>query len=1137
MKGIRNQKPSIDDLNLLSTRTSFLSPPLSLSLSPSPPPKPQLLDARERLLSLSPLGPAGDALSLSSIDGGGGGGAGGEDAGALLVLRAWRAADGALLWDRAPGPCGPSAAASGASGDGSVAVVACAATAEGGRPQATAFDGASGLRKWSVALPASPDGGPPASLAVAPSGGSPSAVGVAWASASELGAVSLSAADGRVLPSAGDGSGGAGGGSRVPSAARPLSPASLVLAGTAAAALSLDGKRVCFSDATGGSARCVSLPAAAGDCSSGRLSASGAVVVASCSAGAVAVALGGGSSGALPSVLELLDGAAAGAAGAAGEREVAAYAGVSRRSEAGTAGAVDVSSPLFPACSAPPSRSASSSASSSPLTPERAWLGRVSSSSSLSSSSSSASSSSSPPSPAVLVAARDGTLSLTVAASGGEKEKQGDKEEASTRRGPLWVRHEALARSAAASGAVAPLFAPLPPPADAKEAPSSSSSSSPSSKMPLSSLLRLEWLAVRASLPGSFAGLSPLEAAELRALRAEQARRGAASADARGFRQAALLLSDSGTLFALHTGDGAVLWRADGVAEAAGGGGEEGEGKSRRAVVHWRSSHSHSHSPPPLSPSSSSSFSSTAPLVAVFSGDRFSVVDAFSGLIVETGKLPFAPLKVVELPGAGATRERPDAAFLLVGEESPAASDSDAAADDGVGPPVALFPATQATLEAAEALEAQGPLRFWLRDDGAGTLTGFAVSKGAEGDQGGERGPLARRLARSAAVSWRHAFGGPGSLLSVAAPSARDAAPAAAARVLGDRSMKLRLAPGALLFVASADGGGGGDGDEDEGSPRASSSGGITASILDAVSGQFVFRQAHARGRGPVLAAWAENAVYYHFASDESSPSSSTAGEGRELSGLAADGTAAPTPPRWLVGSMELYDLARGEGLSAGALALGAVRGLLPKGKATRAPPSPAPSSPSEQSSFDPPPAEVLRATFSVPHPASSLSTTVSSRGVAARWLLLGDARSGDLLALDRRWLDPRRPAGGAAAAGSAEALEGLPPYHPDLPVVQGMSPTHGARLRGLSGVAAQPAALESTCLLLVAGSGKGGGRGRRGSAGDLFGTRAQPASSFDALPADFPFGLLLAATAATLAGAAALRVAADREALRQQWA
>ena len=47
----------------------------------------------------------------------------------------------------------------------------------------------------------------------------------------------------------------------------------------------------------------------------------------------------------------------------------------------------------------------------------------------------------------------------------------------------------------------------------------------------------------------------------------------------------------------------------------------------------------------------------------------------------------------------------------------------------------------------------------------------------------------------------------------------------------------------------------------------------------------------------------------------------------------------------------------------------------------------------------------------------------------------------------------------------------------------------------------------------------------------------AQPDSSFDALPADFPFGLLLSATAATLAGAAALRVAADREALRQQWA
>ena len=250
---------------------------------------------------------------------------------------------------------------------------------------------------------------------------------------------------------------------------------------------------------------------------------------------------------------------------------------------------------------------------------------------------------------------------------------------------------------------------------------------------------------------------------------------------------------------------------------------------------------------------------------------------------------------------------------------------------------------------------------------------------------------------------------------------------------------------------------------------------------------------------------------------------------------------------------MELYDLARGDGLSAGALALGAFRSLLLKRK-KRGGKASAPSSPSssasssssnfEQSSFDPPPAEVLRATFSVPRPASLLSTTVSSRGVAARWLLLGDATSGDLLALDRRWLDPRRPVGGAPSPNSAEALEGLPPYHPDLPVVQGMSPTHGARVRGLSAVAAQPAALESTCLLLVAGGGKkvrgrsgGGGPGRRNSAGDLFGTRAQPASSFDALPADFPFGLLLAATAATLAGAAALRVAADREALRQQWA
>lgn len=1075
---------------------------------------------------MSPLGPAGAALSLSSIEGEG------AESSSSLILRAWRAADGALLWDRAleceggGGGASSASADAGSSSDGTVAVIACGDATKG---NATAFDGASGLKKWSVALPPVSDGGgggdAPSSFAVGPPapGASPSAVSVAWASASELGVVSLSGEDGREVPGSGS--------NKVHSAVRPLSPPSVVLASPgAAAALSLDGKRVCSVGTVGG-VHCVSLPAEAGDCSpggAGRLSAGGgAFVVASCSAGAAVVSLGSDSSSSSPSsskppsVLEFLKGATAGAA------DGSSYAGVSESSSSSSssseAGAVEVSSPLFPACSSPSSPPSTSPPSPSPLTPVRVWLGRVSSSSS----------SPAAPAPAVLVAARDGTLSLTVA---------GGKEGAS-RPKPLWVRHEALARSAAA---VPPLFAPLPPAASS----AASEETSSSSKMPFSSLLRLEWLAAKSHIPrgSAAAGLSPAEAAELRALRAQQARRGAASADARGFRQAALLLADSGTLYALHTGDGAMLWRADGVADAFESGGEAGRGgegkrRRRRAVVHWRSSHSTSSSPP----SSSSSSSSTAPLVAVFSGDSFSVIDAFSGSVLEKGKLPFVPVKVVELPGAGATRERPDAAFLLVGENSNSENDDD---DDGRGPPVALFPPTESTLEAAEALESESPLRFWLQDAEAGTLTGFVVSKG--GGNGGGDPELGRRLARSSSISWRHAFGGGpgGSLLAVAAPSARDAAPAAAAKVLGDRSMKLRLAPGSLLFVASANYGDGDENDENGGGENknddVSSSGGrggggITASILDAVSGQFVFRQSHATGAGPVLATWAENAVYYHFAESrvdgggKNSPSSPASAA--NLSDLAADGTPAPAPPRWLLGSMELYDMARGKGLSAGALALGAAKGLLLKkarGARSEVPPSSTLSSSFLQSSFDPPPAEVLRATFSVPHPASTLSTTTSSRGVAARWLLLGDPVSGDLVAFDRRWLDPRRrPASDPSSApapssSSPEALEGLPPYHPDLPVVQGMSPTHGARVPGLSGVAATPASLESTCLLLVAG-------GRRG--GDLFGTRAQPASSFDALPPDFPFGLLLAATAATLAGAAALRVAADREALRQQWA
>ena len=321
---------------------------------------------------------------------------------------------------------------------------------------------------------------------------------------------------------------------------------------------------------------------------------------------------------------------------------------------------------------------------------------------------------------------------------------------------------------------------------------------------------------------------------------------------------------------------------------------------------------------------------------------------------------------------------------------------------------------------------------------------------------------------------------------------------AAAARVLGDRSMKLRLAPDAYAFVASVDAGGA-----------------VVASIIDAASGQFVFRQAHAGVALPtdasaaaaadVHAVWAGSTVVYTV---RAPVSGSVAG----AVAAAGGGSTSPPPPSAgttvLVGSLDLYDAARGTNLTAARLALGA-----------------RPARDGQQTSFAPPPPDVLRATFVLPSPAaSSLAVTSTERGITPPLFLVATP-DGQAYGVPGAALDPRRPVAGATppAAAAAAVAEGLPPYHPDVPLPPSSALTHGARVARPRGFAASPAGLESTSLVLFYGL-------------DSFGTRAQPASSFDRLPDDFPRALLLAVTAATLVGAGVLRAAAGREALKQAW-
>jgi len=131
---------------------------------------------------------------------------------------------------------------------------------------------------------------------------------------------------------------------------------------------------------------------------------------------------------------------------------------------------------------------------------------------------------------------------------------------------------------------------------------------------------------------------------------------------------------------------------------------------------------------------------------------------------------------------------------------------------------------------------------------------------------------------------------------------------------------------------------------------------------------------------------------------------------------------------------------------------------------------------------------------------ALGVSQTIS--GVTPKFLLVATS-AGQLVTLDKRFIDPRRPLvpGGPQKMSQSDREEGLVPYGPSL---GGISPltiaTHKHTLARPRKVACAPTSLESTCLALVVGL-------------DLFMTRVAPAREFDRLNEDFNFVALVGAT------------------------
>ena len=171
-------------------------------------------------------------------------------------------------------------------------------------------------------------------------------------------------------------------------------------------------------------------------------------------------------------------------------------------------------------------------------------------------------------------------------------------------------------------------------------------------------------------------------------------------------------------------------------------------------------------------------------------------------------------------------------------------------------------------------------------------------------------------------------------------------------------------------------------------------------------------------------------------------------------------------------------------------------------------------------SSFSAPDPVVLQKTFIFPEGIKTMVTTQSKRGITNKHLVMGLV-SDQMLLLDRRILDPRRP---TDKPTPDDMKEGLFQYSPIIQYNNGGMVTYTKNVPRLRSIYTVPAELESTSLLVGIGL-------------DFFYTRSIPARGFDLMPSDFSYVQLLlicgGLTVATLYAQGAVR----RKNLNKQWA
>ncbi|OAY79607.1 ER membrane protein complex subunit 1 [Ananas comosus] len=289
------------------------------------------------------------------------------------------------------------------------------------------------------------------------------------------------------------------------------------------------------------------------------------------------------------------------------------------------------------------------------------------------------------------------------------------------------------------------------------------------------------------------------------------------------------------------------------------------------------------------------------------------------------------------------------------------------------------------------------------------------------------------------------------------------------AKVIGDKDVMFKYISKNMLFVATVAPNAAGE--IGSATPDEAS---LVAYLIDAVTGRILHRVTHQGAQGPVHAVVSENWVIYHYFN------------------LRAH--------RYEMSVIEIYDQSRADNKDVWKLVLGKHNLTAPI------------------TSYARPEVVVKSQSYFFTHSVKAMAVTATAKGITSKQLLIGTI--GDqVLALDKRYLDPRR----SANPTPAEKEEGIIPLTDSLPINPQSYVTHSLQVEGLRGIVSFPAKLESTTLVFSYGV-------------DLFYTRLAPSRTYDSLTEDFSYALLLITIVALVAAIFATWILSEKKELRDKW-